>query len=114
MSKPHFRYLGFCRDTVSVMFKRTGFNVQFEPQFGGDAPNPDGVDILYVDFDRIRQESKEANPDYEISEHRSLIRLRDKIKERCSCAISKGMRLAYEDIIDELEEELRQGKQEQG
>jgi hypothetical protein len=107
MSKPYFRNIGFQRDTVSIMFRQNGFNVQFEPQFGDDKPNPEGVNILYSDFDGVRQESKEANPDYEISEHRSLIRLYDKIKERLSCAISRGMRLAYDDVLDEIKEELR-------
>lgn len=98
--KPHFRYVGKQIDSVELFFLWDGFNVKFNRSFGSGYPDPEGTNILFEDFDRIREESKQINPDYGISEHDKLILLTEQVKDRLDCPISRGMRIAYEDVLD--------------
>lgn len=90
--KPHFRYIGMNRSDVEILF---------------DKPNPEGYPILFSEFDELREESKQLNPDYETSIDDKLKILQNKIRERLDCQISRGMRTAYEDTLD-LIKELRE------
>ena len=106
MIKPYFRCTGKRISEVTIMFSQNGFNVKFDNAFGSDKPNPEGYNVLFSDFDRVREYSKEINPEYLISEHRHLVILKDLIKDRLNCPISRGMREAYEDILNEIDNHI--------
>jgi hypothetical protein len=108
MIKEHFRVIGMHRDTVDLTFLQNGFKVCFLPQFGSDEPDPDGTTILFSEFDDMREESKEINPEYEISEYDKLEILKALLCERLSCPISRGMRIAYSDVLEVLQELRRE------
>ena len=98
--KPHFRYVGFTDGGIEIYFLQKGFNVKFNPQFGSDKPDPDGYDVLFTKFDEVREYSKQSNPDYETSTGDKLTILQSAILERLACPITKGMRIAYEDMLE--------------
>jgi hypothetical protein len=102
--KPHFRYTGMVRDGVELYFLQKGFNITFKNQFGSDKPDKDGYDILFSEFDECREYSKQQNPDYETSIDDKLTLLQSAIQERLDCPITRGMRIAYEDVIELIEE----------
>lgn len=104
--KPHFRYTGMIRRDVELFFLQKGFNVSFKNQFGSDTPDPDGYDILYEEFDEGREYSKQQNPEYETSIDDKLRKLKSEIVERRSCPISRGMKIAYDDVLDLIEDKL--------
>jgi hypothetical protein len=101
--KPHFRYVGKQMDDTEIYFLLDGFNIKFRNSFGSDHPDPEGTNILYEDFDRVREESKQINPEYGISEHDKLVLLEGQVKERLDCPISRAMRIAYEDVLELIE-----------
>lgn len=97
-----FHIVGMRRETTEIMFHQRCFNVKFHPQFGGDLPNPNGDSIPISDFFDMLEYSNQQNPGYIPSEYCQLALLENKIKERCSCPITRGMRIAYEDILEEI------------
>lgn len=98
--KPHFRYVGMVRSDVELFFLQKGFNIKFKNQFGSDIPDTDGYDILFTEFDEMREYSKQQNPDYETSMGDKLTKLVSRINDHRSCPISRGMRIAYDDVLD--------------
>jgi hypothetical protein len=102
--KPHFRYVGRYEGEVELMFLQKGFNVKFRNRFGDNKPDPEGTQVLFEDFDRLREESKQINPDYETSTDDKLTILQSAVLERLASPVTKGMRIAYWDVISLIEE----------